>query len=266
MKSLLNKGIFYLFVLASCTPLILLLLLTISASWPYPRMMPKILSLNYIEYVFISNNHTFKAIICSLIIALLTTLGTLLIAIPTARALTLYRFKGKNFFKTLVLLPLIVPTITITTGIHISMIRYGLSGTFLGVTIIHIIFTLPYAIKILINVFEIVGDKYEKQASTLGATSFQIFTGITIPMIMPGILSASIISFIISLSQYITTFFIGGGEIITIPMLFIPYIQSGEIQVASVYSLIFIIAALSSLVIIEKIIRKYYSLQGLFYI
>ncbi|MEG0775668.1 ABC transporter permease subunit [Clostridium sp.] len=265
-KSLINKSVFYIFIIGSCAPLILLLILTISASWPYPQLLPKTLSLKYITYVFSGNSDTLKAIMTSVIIAILCMILTIAIAIPTAKALALYRFKGKEFIKILVLLPLVVPSITVTTGIQIAMIKLGLTGTMLGVTLIHTVFTLPYAIRLLINVFEIVGDKYENQASTLGANSFQIFKSITIPIIMPGILSAAVMSFTISLSQYITTFLIGGGKIVTIPMLFIPYIQSGQAQVASVYSLLFIFAALISLILMEKTVKKYYNLEGLFYV
>lgn len=265
-KNFINKIMFYLLVLGSCAPLLLLLLLTVSASWPYPQLFPKILSFKYITYVLFENLDTLKAIITSVVISILCMTLTLIIAVPAAKALALYKFKGKEFIKLLVLLPLVVPSITITTGIQITMIKLGLTGTLLGVTLIHTVFTLPYAIRLLINVFEIVGDKYENQARSLGANSFQIFKYITIPIIMPGILSAAVMSFTISLSQYITTFLIGGGRIITIPMLFIPYIQSGQVQIASVYSLLFIFAALISLVLMEKSVKRHYRLEGLFYV
>jgi putative spermidine/putrescine transport system permease protein len=265
-NNLKNKSIFYLFVFGSCAPLILLLILTTSVSWPYPDLIPKTLSLKYIKYVFLENTDTLKAVGNSILIAIFTTVLTLVIAIPASKAIALHRFKGKEIVKILVLLPLIVPSITVTTGIQIAMIKLGLTGTVLGVTLIHTVFTLPYAIRLLMNVFEIVGDKYENQASTLGANRFQILKNITIPLIMPGILSASIMSFTISLSQYITTFLIGGGKITTIPMLFIPYIQSGQAQIASVYSLIFLFVALISLRLMEITVKKYYSLEGLFYV
>lgn len=265
-RKFINKSIFYIFVFGSCAPLILLLILTVSVAWPYPELFPNTVSLKYIKYVFLGSLDTLKALITSMVIGTFVTILTLIIATPTAKALALYKFKGKEFIKILVFLPLVVPSITVTTGIQIYMIKLGLTGTLLGVTLIHTIFTLPYAIRLLINVFEIIGNKYESQASTLGAGKFQVFKEITIPLIMPGILSAAIMSFTISLSQYITTFLIGGGKIITIPMLFIPYLQSGETQVASVYSLIFLVAAFMSLILMEKTVKKYYYLEGLFYI
>jgi putative spermidine/putrescine transport system permease protein len=265
-RFIVSKIIFFLFVLAGCSPIILLSLLTVSSSWNYPELLPQAFSIKGLNYVLFNNLETFKAIVTTLIIGLFSSLLTIAVSIPTARALVLYNFKGRKFIRLLVLLPLIVPSITVTTGVQISMIRAGLSGTLLGVSIIHMAFSLPYAIRILVNVFEIVGDSAEKQASTLGASSFQIFRNITLPMIMPGILSAFTICFTISLSQYVTTFLIGGGRIITIPILLIPYIQSGEVQAAAIYSLLFIVTALLSLVFIERTVKRYYVLEGLFYV
>lgn len=265
-KTIISKGIFYLLVIGNCIPLILLLMLTVSGMWPYPEIIPKNLSLKYISYVFLGNKDTLKAIISSIMIAILTTGLTLVIAIPASKALAIYKFRGKEFIKVLVLLPIIVPSITITTGIQISMIKVGLTGTFIGVTLIHVVFTLPYAIRILLNVFEILGDKYERQGSILGGNRFQVFRHITLPMIMPGILSAAIMSFTVSLSQYITTFLIGGGKIITIPMILIPYVQGGQVQTAAIYSIIFIFVALISLGLMEVTVKKYYNMNNVLYL
>ena len=261
-----HKLIFYTFVIASSAPLILLLILAVSASWIYPGLLPDALSPKYLVYVFVSSRRTFGALTESVLISLLVTLLTLTIAIPAARALGLYKFRGKELIKILVLLPLIVPAITITMGIHTSMIRAGLVGKMSGVILIHTVFTLPYAIRLLTDVFEIIGNSCEQQACMLGAGQLRTFRDVTLPLIMPGILSASVMSFIVSFSQYITTFLIGGGNIITLPMLIVPFIQNGEIQVSAVYSLLFVFTTLISLTAIEKLLSKYYRNLKVFYI
>ena len=70
------KLIFYTFVTASSAPLILLLLLAVSASWTYPGLLPDALSLKYLTYVFISNRQTFGALADSVLISFLVTFIT----------------------------------------------------------------------------------------------------------------------------------------------------------------------------------------------
>ncbi len=60
-------------------------------------------------------------------------------------------------------------------GIHVSFLKLGLANTILGVIIIHLIPCIPYAVFMLTDVFEIIGDKMEKQAKVLGANRYQCF-------------------------------------------------------------------------------------------
>jgi len=254
-----NRAFFYLCVFASCAPLILLVVLAVGFSWQYPLLLPKAFTLEYFRYALFNAPQTLKAVGTTITLALFVSFLTLAIAIPAAKALALYQFKGKEIIKLLVLVPLIVPAISVTTGIHVSMIRLGLTGSFFGVALIQCVFTLPYAIRIMTNVFEITGDKYEKQATVLGANAALAFFRVTLPVIMPGILSAMTLCFTVSISQYITTFIIGGGRIITVTMLLVPFFQSGEFQLMSVYSVMLVVAALLSLFFIELAVRRFYN-------
>ena len=263
---LLNKILFCLCVLISCSPLIMLVMLTVSTYWPYPSIMPEVYSAEYYAFVFFHNRQTTMAVITSILLAFFVTLLTLFIAVPAAKSLACYNFRGKAFVKILVLIPLIVPSVAVITGIHVSMIRLGLTGTFFGVAVIQTLFALPYAIRVMTNVFEITGNVLEQQAAVLGAGVSMIFRRITLPRIMPGILSAGALSFTVSIAQYITTFMIGGGRIITVTMLIIPHMQSRQHHVAAVYSVLLIFTALLSLYLSEKVVRSYYSMDNVFYI
>ena len=258
--------LFYICVIASCAPLIMLVILTVSTYWPYPALLPEVVSAEYYSHVFVGNRQTLMAVITSILLAFFVTLLSLLIAVPTGKAIACYDFWGKGFVKILVLVPLIVPSVAVLTGIHISMIRLGLTGTFFGVAIIQALFALPYAIRIMTNVFEIVGRDLEQQASVLGTGAVSIFLKVTLPRIMPGILSAGALSFTVSIAQYITTFMIGGGRIMTVTMLIVPHIQSREHHIAAVYSVVLILSALLSMYFIERIVRRYYSMDNVLYV
>jgi len=242
----------------------MLAVLTVSTFWPYPALVPEVVSLEYFQHVFVGNRQTLMAIISSILLAFFVMLLSLLIAIPAGKAIGCYNFKGKGFVKILVLVPIVVPSIAVITGIHVSMIRAGLTGDYLGVTIIQTLFAMPYAIRIMTNVFEIIGSRLEQQAEVLGAGAFTIFRKVTLPRLIPAILSAGALSFTVSIAQYITTFIIGGGRIITITMLIVPHIQSREHHIAAVYSVLLIAASLLSLVLVEKLVRRYYKIDEVF--
>lgn len=188
---------------------------------------------------------------------------------PGGKALGIYKFPGKGFIKLLLLAPLIVSPVAIGMGIHGTFIRLGLTNTELGVVLIHLFPGIPYGIRIFTNVFEMVGNRLEEQGKVLGANGLQVFFHLTLPTILPGVISAGSMIFIISFSQYFLTFLIGGGNVITFPLMMVPYIQSGDRMMAASYSAVFIVATLIALVAIERVLKLYYrrssGLSGVFY-
>lgn len=260
------KAFYFLWVFISCAPLLVLAVITISTFWPYPALLPEIVSWDYFRHVFVDNYEaTLRAIITSILLAITVACIVLVIAVPAAKAITHYNFFGKGFIKVLVIVPIIVPGIAVTIGNQISMIRLGLAGTFLGVAILHSVFALPFAIRIMSNVFETVGDRLQHQAAVLGANPVTIFLRVTLPQIIPGLLAAFTLGFTISIAQYVTTFMIGGGRIITVTMLLIPHIQGGQSHIAAVYSVLLIVAAVLSLALMEFVVRRYYKFENVFY-
>lgn len=248
-------SIVYILILVLILPLLLLAFWTFAEGWAWPYLLPESLTLEGWRYFVDSTNGGWQALKNSFIIGIGVTILAMMISIPAGKALGLYQFPGKDLIKILVLAPIIVPPMALTMGIHINFMRLGLSDQIWGVIIVHLIPTLPYSIRILTHVFEAVGDKFEEQAQVLGARGWQRFIYITFPMIAPGIFSASILVFIISFSQYFLTFLIGGGQVITFPMVLFPLVKSGDRMLAAVYSWVFIAAVLIFTIIMEQMFR-----------
>lgn len=237
-------------------PISILLIWTITSRWTYPKLIPTDYSLRGFEYIL--NTYNIKILINSILISIIVILITIIISIPAAKAISIYEFKGKKLFEILVLSPIIVPMISIAMGVHITFLRNGLANNIIGVIIINILPCIPYSVKMIADVYNLVGDKLEIQAKLLGANSINIFRYVTLPLIFPGIVGASSMCFIISFSQYFLTMLIGGGNIITYPMVMFPYIQSGDRTVAALYSLVFLIVSIVVLILVEGKIKKYY--------
>jgi len=141
-------------------------------------------------------------------------------------------------------------------GIQITLIRLGLSDTIAGVILVHLIAAVPYCITIMTDVTRAVGKKLEEQAMVLGADPFRAFFLVTLPSLLPGILSSMSMGFILSYSQYFTTLMVGGGRVKTIALVLVPYIQSGDRALSAVYSVAFVASALLVFFLFESIIHS----------
>lgn len=259
------KVIMYALIFLLVFPLIVLGIWSFVKIWPWPSLIPKDYGLRGFKYILDPSKKSLGVLCFSVCLSSVVTITTLLISIPAAKALGVYNFRGKSFFKILILAPIIVPTVVVAMGIHVVFMKLGLANTFIGVLLVHLIPCTPYAVRILTNVFEIVGESMEMQARVLGASPLQTFFRVTLPLIAPGLLSAGSLVFIVSFSQYFLTFLIGGGRIVTFSMLMFPYIQSGDRMMASAYSVIFIITTLFILLIMERIIKTYYRGENHFF-
>ncbi|WP_042276699.1 ABC transporter permease [[Clostridium] dakarense] len=237
-------------------PLLILIVWGFTNSWVYPNLLPRNYSLRGLEYIL--NIENLKVLLNSILISFIVVIITILLSIPAARALSLYEFRGKKFFEMLILSPVIVPTISVAMGIHIVFIKFGMANTLIGVIVINLLPCIPYAVRIISDVYMLIGDKFQIQARVLGANKLDALRFVTIPLIMPGIIGASSMCFIISFSQYFLTLIIGGGVVKTYPMIMFPYIQSGDRTISSLYSLVFIIVSLIVLILTERSIKKYY--------
>ena len=237
-------------------PVAVLLLWSVTGRWPWPNLLPESYTLRTVqELLFGSANLPallWSSISLSAIVALLSTATGLL----TARATELYSFRGKTLVHLGSILPLLLPGTVFAMGIQITLIRMGLSDTVAGVVLVHLICAAPYSITILTDVTRALGSRYEEQAAVLGAAPLRAFWDVSFPALLPGILSSFSMAFIISYSQYFTTLMVGGGRVKTISLVLVPYIQSGDRALSSIYSAAFVGSALLVFLIFEAFIRR----------
>lgn len=253
-----SKAFLVLTIFAILIPLFTLIIWSFTNNYLWPDILPKNYGLRGWKYVFQNLNRVLTSLKNSLYISFFTTLITLIISVPCAKALAFEEFKGKTFVELLVLSPLLIPPVSIGMGLNIQFIKLGLARTLTGVVLVSIVPCIPYAVRLLKEIFKLVGEGYIKQAMVLGASKTYIFRKIVIPLLLPGILSAGMMCYIISFSQYFLVYLIGGGKIITFTMEMFPFIQSGDRMMGSVYSVIFIMSTMVSLILMEYILRKFY--------
>ena len=229
-------------------PFLPLLLWSISERWFYPGLLPQSLGLRAWSYVFgTAGSQILTSLWESFSLALVTTIVSLILGIPAGRALGLYDFPGKKLASLLLILPIIVPPLSVSMGLHFWFIQLRLAETFLGVVLIHLSFCLPYTIFVIWGVFTDYNPDFEEQARSLGASPVHVIIWVMLPMIFPGITVAALFSFLLSWSQYLSTLIIGGGKMLTLPILLFSLIDSGDRPVAAAVSLVFILPAFLAL-------------------
>ena len=229
-------------------PLIPLAVWSVSRSWFFPDIAPSAYSLRAWEYVLSPTSEVLPALGTTLIIALGATFLSILIGLPAGRALGLYRFRGKALIELLILAPTIVPGIAVALGLHVVFLKAGLAGTMIGVLVVHLIPTLPYMVLVMAGVFANYNPEAEAQARSLGANRVQTFRYVTLPAILPGLLIGSLFAFLVSWSQYILTLLIGGGRVVTLPLLLFNFASAGRNDITGAIGMIYILPGMILLI------------------
>lgn len=224
-------------------PLLLLATRSLAQSWYWPALLPAVWSLRAWRYIFSPTAEVLPALAASAGIALVVTLLAVMVALPAARVLAWQEFRGKHAVIFALLLPVLTPPLAATMGVHSLFLRYGLTDTALGVVFIHLISTVPYATLMLTGSFSRFDPDYEAQARTLGAGAFSVWRFVTFPAIAPGLAVAASFAFLISWSQYLTTLLIGGGRILTLPLILVGFQRGGDDAIAAALSLVFLAPA-----------------------
>ncbi|SNX70359.1 ABC-type spermidine/putrescine transport system permease subunit II [Cereibacter ovatus] len=148
----------------------------------------------------------------SLIIAAASAAISTALGIFAARASTRYEFPLKGGVMGLIMLPLVLPEIIVAVSLLVVLLGLGVNLSILTVILGHVLICTPFAIAILTSAFQSLDRSLEEAAYDLGETGLSTFRLIILPLVMPGIISSLLISFTISLDEFIIAFFLAGTQ------------------------------------------------------
>lgn len=242
-------------------PFLGMLMTSVSIGWQWPNLLPDSISFRAWDYVLTGSSGTWRAIGISLLIAFIVTVVNVVLAVPAANVLVRYRIKGKWLAEAILFAPIIIPPFVSVMGIHLTFLRLGLTETVLGVVLAHLSPTLPYMVRAVMTSYSTLSVDWEDQARMLGAGPFQRFYSVVLPHLLPGIAAGASLSILISLSQYLITFIIGSGQVVTLPILLFPFISGGDPAVASAYSILFAGMAILALLGMDLSLKRYYRMK-----
>jgi len=169
-----------------------------------------------------------KAVWNSLIVATVATVFAT--GIATIGALVLARggnFRGKTVSLGLITLPLMVPEIVTAVAVLIFFAAIGLNWGLGNVIIAHITFCIPFAFMPIRARLEGMDTSLEQAARDLYASEWETFRYVTMPLLMPGIVAGAMLSFVISMDDFIITLMVGGAGSTTLPVYIYSMIRRG---------------------------------------
>jgi spermidine/putrescine transport system permease protein len=175
------------------------------------------------EFTFDNWTHPFTkgaltdAMILSLKIATLSALVATVLGALIAIALVRYRFTGSPLVNLLLVLPLTTPEIVLGASLLTLFVDRGVQRGFGTIVIAHVMFCTSFValtVKARLRGFD---WTLEDAAMDLGAGPWRTFSRVTLPLIVPGILAAALLSFALSIDDFIVTFFVAGPEV-TFPL------------------------------------------------
>ena len=157
------------------------------------------------------------ALLTSVEIAALSTIGATALGTLTALALVRYEFKGRapvNFF---IFVPLATPEVVLGAALLSMFLNFLVATGFGTILIAHIMFNLSFVIITVRSRLIGFDRSLEEAAQDLGATPWQTFRLVTLPLIMPGVVSAALLAFALSIDDFVITNF-NAGSTITFPL------------------------------------------------
>jgi spermidine/putrescine transport system permease protein len=154
-----------------------------------------------------------EAMKLSLKVATVSTLVATFFGTLIALALGRYRFRGSGPVNMLLVLPLTTPEVVLGSSLLALFLQFNVATGFTTIVIAHIMFSVSYValtVKARIRGFD---WTLEEAAMDLGATPLRVVTKVTLPLIAPGIVAAAMLSFALSLDDFIITLFNAGSRV-----------------------------------------------------
>ncbi len=205
--------------------------------------------------VLFTNKELLQAFFNTMIIAVTSTIISTIIGTIGAIGLDKYNFKFKKLINILIYIPIVIPEIVL--GIALLSV-YTFAKLDLGMfTLIlsHIAFSIPF---VLVSVRSSLAENirlYEEAAYDLGADKFNVFKRITLPLIMPGVISGATLAFTLSLDDVVISYFTAGPGSNTLPLKIYSIIKTGitpDVNALSTLMLLFTVLILTCSLLLQS--------------
>lgn len=201
---------------------------------------------------FLTSHEWMKAFGVSAAIALAVAIVTTATALCTVLALDASRNRFRSATETAIIMPLIFPHAAIGVAMLGFMTTLGINGTAKGILLAHVILCGPFAYRPIAVALQKIDPGMIEAAMSLGATHSQCFFRVTLPLLMPGIITALIFSFIISFDETTVTMFLISPDISTLPVQIYGHIKDSADPIVPAISTVLVLFTLATVLIVQR--------------
>lgn len=192
-----------------------------ASSYP-PTYLPHTLSLENYRKIFSYQAGLATYIFNSLVVAALTIVFCLALAVPAGYGLGRFNLPGKEPIFLLLLSGLMIPYQALLTPLYLMFSKLGLSNTHAGLALVHTVLQLPFSVYLMRHSFEAVPNELEEAAIIDGCSSWQVLWKICIPAVKAGIVTVVLFAFIASWNEFIgALIFMGKETRFTVPIMLV---------------------------------------------
>ena len=237
-------------------PLTNLLLWTVTERWYFPHTLPLEYGFSYWGRVFSPRGTAMESLTNSVIVATLTVIVAMALAVPAGYALARLRLPFRALILLAFLLPQAFPNLPVYVNIARLFYQIGLNGTVTGVVLVHVTHGLVFAVWIATAAFSAVDKELEDAARSVGAGPMRTFMDVTLPLAAPGLLASAIFVFLESLDEFTGSYFVGAPDVNTLPLLLYTASSGGNYQIASITALLLLIPSVGFMLVVERFLKS----------
>lgn len=178
--------------------------------------------------------------------ALATTLGA-----AAALALVRYPIPGRAAITAVLLSPIALPIVAIGLALIQFFVLLGIEFTWWSLLIGHLVITIAYPVRTVAASLALSNPSLEEAGASLGAPPLAVFRSITLPQMMPGLVSGFLFAFLISFDNYPVSIFLVRGDLTTLPIEVFNYISQNLDPTPAAFSALYV-AVLSVLILLAE--------------
>ncbi len=165
----------------------------------------------------------------SLLLAALTVAGTVVLSTTAGYGFSRFEFPGKSLLFSLCLLPMLVPYQTILTPLFVIATRLEVHNSLLGLSLVYILFQLPFSIFLMRNSFDAVPRELEEAATMDGCGHVDILSRVAFSIVKPGIITVALFAFINAWNEFFAALlFLNSEDSFTLPIV-LATIRAGQL-------------------------------------
>lgn len=190
-------------------------------------------------------------------VAIAASIVSMVLGTAAAFALQRHQSRLQNAHRLLVTVPLVLPDILMGMSLLLLFISLGLSLNLVTITVAHITFCLSYVTLVVQARLQDFDFNTVEAARDLGATKFQAFVKVTLPLLAPGIIAGGLLAFTLSIDDYVITYFVKGPGSDTLPTLVYSMIKkSKDLPVINALSSIMLVVTFAVVALSQRLTRS----------